>query len=128
MLKAFENNTFKPHGIIATFLIELGGNIVLIEVEVVDAPLDYNMLLRHSWFYTMTIVVSSVFRVFHFPHHGKVVTIDHLEYCMFDYKTNNGMYIPFISGYSIAYENVGVGMFKDSSLKGTFTLPPPLTT
>jgi hypothetical protein len=53
--------------------MELGGKIVSIEVKVVDAPLDYNILLRNSWFYAMMAIVSLVFRVLYFPHEGKVV-------------------------------------------------------
>ena len=44
-LKAFDERGFQPHGLLPTLSIELGGNIVSIQVEVVDAPLDYNMLL-----------------------------------------------------------------------------------
>jgi hypothetical protein len=32
-----------------------------VEVEVVDAPLDYNILLGWSWTYVMTMVVSTIF-------------------------------------------------------------------
>ena len=53
VLKAFDGHLFTPHGILAAFLIELWGKIVTMEVEVVNAPLDYNLLLRHSWFYPM---------------------------------------------------------------------------
>ena len=35
------------------------------------------------------------------------------------------MNIPFVSGSMGAYDSVGVSMFKDSSLMGTFTLHPP---
>ena len=45
LLKAFDGHTFKPHGIIPTFPVELGGKIVSVEVEVVDTPIDYNLLL-----------------------------------------------------------------------------------
>ena len=45
VLKAFDGHLFTPHGIFATFPIELGGKIVTVEVEVVNAPLDYNLLL-----------------------------------------------------------------------------------
>jgi hypothetical protein len=106
------------------FPMELDGKTVSIEVEVVDAPLDYNILLDHSWFYAMTILVSLVLNVLHFPHEGRVITIDPLEYCTLDYRTRNGMNIPFFSGSSRTYDIFGVGMFKDSSLMGTFTLPP----
>jgi hypothetical protein len=36
-----------------------------------------------------------------------------------------GSNIPFVGDSQSAYMSVGVGMFKDSSLMGTFTLPPP---
>ena len=48
MLKAFDGHVFKPHGIVRTFPIMLGGKVVTVEVEVVDAPIDYNFLLGQS--------------------------------------------------------------------------------
>ena len=59
----------------------MGGKIVSIQVEVVDAPLDYNLLLGRNWFYSMIVVVFSVFHMLQFPHEGKIVTIDQLHYC-----------------------------------------------
>jgi len=44
-LRAFDGHCFEPHGIIVAFPVELGGKTVSFEVEVVDAPLDYNILL-----------------------------------------------------------------------------------
>jgi hypothetical protein len=41
--------------------VQLGGKTVCIEVEVVDAPLDYNLLLVWSWTYAMQAVVATVF-------------------------------------------------------------------
>ena len=50
LLKAFNGHSFKPHGWNHPALpVELGGKTVMIEVEVVDAPLDYNLLLDQSW-------------------------------------------------------------------------------
>jgi hypothetical protein len=37
---------------------------VCVEVEVVDVPLDYNLLLGRSWTYAMTIVVSMFFECY----------------------------------------------------------------
>ena len=48
VLKAFDRHLFTPHGILAAFPIKLGGKTVTIEVEVVNAPLDYNLLLGRS--------------------------------------------------------------------------------
>ena len=45
MLKAFDGNVFKLHGIVPSFPITLGGKTVNLEVELVDAPIDYNLLL-----------------------------------------------------------------------------------
>ena len=58
----------------------MGGKTVAIEVEVVDAPLNYNLLLGRNWMYSMQAVVSSVFRVVCFPHNGKIVTIDQMAF------------------------------------------------
>ena len=44
-LKAFDKFDFQPHGLISALVVELGGKTISIQVEVVDAPLDYNLLL-----------------------------------------------------------------------------------
>ena len=49
MLKAFDGHVFKPHGIVPSFPVMLGGKTMNVEVEVVDAPIDYNLLLGRSW-------------------------------------------------------------------------------
>jgi hypothetical protein len=61
VLKAFYGHLFTPHRILVAFPIELGSKIVTIEVEVVNAPLDYNLLLGRSWFYPMKVVASTVY-------------------------------------------------------------------
>jgi hypothetical protein len=50
--------------------------MVKVEVEVVDTPLDYNLLLGRTWTYAMVVFVSSVFCTLCFPHQGKIMTID----------------------------------------------------
>ena len=81
VLKAFDGHLFTPHGILVAFPIELGGKTVTLEVEVVNAPLDYNLLLGRLWFYPMRAIASIVYRLVHFPHQGKIVSIDQLDYC-----------------------------------------------
>jgi hypothetical protein len=106
----------------------LGGKTVTVDVEVVNAPLDYNLLLGRSWFYAMTIVALSVFRCVQFPHQGKIVTIDQLDFCTPDARapvTNN---IPFLGDHQVTYESIGVGLLKYSILMGTFPTPLPPTT
>ena len=60
-LKSFGGRGFQPHGLLLALSVELGGNTISIQVEVVDAPLDYNILLGRNWFYAMTTVTSTVF-------------------------------------------------------------------
>jgi len=91
-------------------------------VEVVDAPLDYNLLLGRSWSYAMTAVVSSVFRLIKFPQNGNIVTIDQLSYFSSDPASAES--IQHIDKATIPYKDVGVGLVKDSGLLGTFPFPP----
>lgn len=50
--------------------------MIAIEVEVVDAQLDYNILMGQSWTYVMTTVVSSLFRMILFTLQGRIVKVD----------------------------------------------------
>jgi hypothetical protein len=121
-LKAFNGSSFKPYGVLPLLSIMLEGKSVNVEVEVFDAPLDYNLLLGRSWIDSMRAVVSTLFRVVCFPHQGKVITIDQLAFFNYDSRTSN---VPFISKTPPGYENVFVGLLKYSTLMGTFPIPPP---
>ena len=68
MLNVFVGHMFKPHGTLIMFPIEFGGKTISMEVKVVDAPLKYTLLLKHSWFYSMKAIVTLVFHVLCFPH------------------------------------------------------------
>jgi hypothetical protein len=54
-LKSFDGRGFKPFGVLNALPIELEGKTIIVEVEVVDAPLDYNILLGRSWIYAMSV-------------------------------------------------------------------------
>ena len=60
-LKAFDGHGFKPYGILNYFPVEMGDKTMSIDIKVVDDPLDYNLLLGHSWFYALSAVSSSIF-------------------------------------------------------------------
>jgi hypothetical protein len=121
-LKSFNGSGFKPYGVLPSLPITLEGKMVQVEVEVFDAPLDYNLLLGHNWIDSMHAVVLTLFSVVRFPHQGKVVTVDQLSFFNSDTRTGN---VPFIAKTPPGYENVGVGLLKDSSLMGTFPIPLP---
>jgi hypothetical protein len=125
-LKAFDGCGFQPHRLLQSFVVTLKGKTISVDIEVVDVPLDYNLLLGHSWFYAMTVIASSVFHILQFPHQGKIVTVDQLDYCTPDLHNSAVNNVPFL-GSSLGYESVGVGLLKDSSLMGIFPLPPPDT-
>jgi hypothetical protein len=95
---------------------------VCVKVEVVDAPLDYNLLLGQSWTYSMQDVVAIVFRVLLFPHEGRIVTIDRLSFSRPDLALGAPT-VPMIDNPQPGVVNVGVGLC--SSLMGTFYYPPP---
>ena len=44
------------------------GKIVTVEVEVLNAPLDYILLVVWSWFYPMRVIASTIYRLVRFPH------------------------------------------------------------
>ena len=48
MLIAFDGRSFRSHKILPCLKFHLGGKTVAIEVEVVDVPLDYNLLLGRN--------------------------------------------------------------------------------
>jgi hypothetical protein len=96
-----------------------------VEVEMVDAPLDYNLLPGHNWTYYMTVVVSSMFRVLCFPHEGKVVTIYQLSFTCSSFSALVGPSVPIIEIYQKETKNIGVGMYP--SLMGTFNFSEPIS-
>ena len=52
----------------------------MIDIDVVNVQLDYNLLLARSYMYAMRAVVSTIFRLMMFPHEGKIVMVDQLTY------------------------------------------------
>ena len=66
--------------------ITLGGKTICIDVMVVQVHLDFNLLLGRDYVYAMKAVVSTLFRVMHFHHDGKIVTIDQLSFVTPDHR------------------------------------------
>ena len=90
-------------------------------MEVVDAPIDYNLLLGRSWTYAIEVVPSSYFRCIKFLHEGKLVTIDQLSFC--NAPNEFGTVVPLVDNSTPACENIGVGIY--SSLMGSFNINAP---
>ena len=71
--------------------------IVLIDIEVVNNQLDYNLLLGRSYMYAMRAVASTVFHLMMFPHEGNIVTVDKLSYHDLQGLTAPTNFIPTIT-------------------------------
>jgi hypothetical protein len=121
-LKDFNGTSFIPYDVLPSLSITLEGKSVNVKVEVFDAPLDYNLLLGHSWIDSMRAIVSILFHMLRFLYQGKLVTVDQLAFFNSDSCTSN---VPFISKTPPSYDNFRVGILKDSTLMGTFSIPPP---
>jgi hypothetical protein len=122
LLTTFDGCSFRPHGIVPSFPVQLGENTVCVEVEVVDAFLNYNLLLGRSWTYAMQVVVATVFWILLFPHEGWITTIDQLSFSRPD-PSLGASAVPMIDNPQPSVVNVGVGLFP--SFMGTFDYPPP---
>ena len=61
MLTVLDGRSFWLHNILPSLKVHLGGKTIAIEVEVVDAPLYYNLLLVQNWMYSMQAIASSLF-------------------------------------------------------------------
>jgi hypothetical protein len=93
-----------------------------VKVEVVDAPLDYNLLLGRSWTYAMQAMVAIVFWVLLFLHEGWIVTTDQLSFSRPD-PALGASTVPMFDNPQPDVVNVGFGLCP--SLMGTFDYPPP---
>lgn len=124
LLTTFDGNSHGPHGIILAFPIFVGGKVVNIKVEIIDANLDYNILLGRNWIYEIDVIISTLFRVLCFPHEGKIVKVDQLDYSPVDPHANSHSIVPLVDNPHQLIENLGFEMY--SSLMGTFDLPTPI--
>ena len=150
-LRAYDGNPTKSQGILPHVPITLAEKIVLIDIEVVNAQLDYNLLLGRSYMYSMRVVASTIFRLMMFPHEGNIVTVDQLTYHDLQGLTVPTNIIPTITTIkpqgipthanvvpaintmvhntpATPLLNMGPGLFVDTTMMAPFPLvSPPLT-
>ena len=119
----FDGRTYTPYGILSSLQVDLGGNTVEIEVEVIDGNLGYNILLGRPWIYAMVVVVSTYFRKIAFPFQGGITIVDQQTFLPNSSQVTGS--IPMIHGSSQSLQNIIVGLLKYPTLMGNFSLPPP---
>jgi hypothetical protein len=127
-LRSYDGRPSSPEGLFQNVPVELGGKTILIDIEFIDAPLDYNILFSHSYMYAMKAVASSVFRTMMFRRNGKIMTIDQVSHYEPNPSVNLDNILPLIHTNQDTYPLVemGPGIFKDPSLLGTYHGAPPL--
>lgn len=75
------------------------------------------MVLCYENYSLINILVNNV------PHKGNIVKIYYFSYYTSDPASTNN--VPYLRKSVIHYEDVGVGLLKDSTLMGNFTISPP---
>ena len=75
-LWAYDGHPTNAQGILPHFPITLAEKIVLIDIKVVNAQLDYNLLLGRSYMYATRAIASTIFHLKMFPHEWNIVTVD----------------------------------------------------
>ena len=71
----------------------------------------------------MIAIVSTYFRIISFPHKGTITVINQLSFFASTSQVTGS--IPFFHLPQLEFQNIGVGLLKDSTLMGTFALSPP---
>ena len=64
----------------------LGWKTISVDVMIIQDPLYFNLILGRHYVYAMKVVVSTLFRVMHFPHDGNIVTIDQISFITPDHR------------------------------------------
>lgn len=116
-LCAYYKRSSQPKGLFQNVLVELAGETILIYIEVVNAPLNDNIILGHSYMYTMKAVVSLLLHTMMFSHDGKIITLDQLTY--YEPRPPMNLYNVFITieanQHLLSYIEMGPDIFKDST-------------
>jgi hypothetical protein len=127
-LRAYDGQPSSPEGIFQNFPIELEGKTILINIEVIDTPLNYNILFGCSYMYVMKDVASYVFQAMMFPHNGKIITIEQVSHYEPNHSSNIYNILPLVHTSSNTYPLMDMApiIFKDPYLLGAYPEAPPL--
>lgn len=128
-LRAYDRHPSAPVGLYLGMPVQLADKNMLIDIEVLDTQLDYNILLGLSHMHKMLAVASSVFQVMMSSHDRRIITIDQLTY--YEKKAISALdgVLPFISSsheWITTYAEHNQCQFKPPTLLGTFPRNPPV--
>ena len=60
-LCSYDGRDSQPHGILLNVTVKLHDKIVLIDTEVFNSQLDYNLIMVHSYMNHMKFIISKIF-------------------------------------------------------------------
>ena len=105
---------------------DICGKTIHVDIEFIDAPLDYNILLGRNYTYVMSVITSMFFHKMCFPHEWKIVTINQLTYYEPTSVTSLESIISsmFDKQSSTPPTSVSPRVYTYSSLLGGFHGPP----
>ena len=92
-LRAYDSHPSTPVGLYQNVPIFLAGKTVHIDIEVLDAHLDYNILLGQSYMYSMSVIASFVFCIM-ISHEDRIITVDQLTHSEKRPVTNTDVILP----------------------------------
>ena len=150
-MRDYDGHPTKAQGILPHVPIMLAEKTVMIDIKVVNAQLDYNLLLGRCYMYAMRAVALTVFLLMMFPHKANIVMVDQLTYHDLQGLIALANVIPTITTTKLQGAtahaniilatntvventptsqplNVGPGLFTDPTMMAPFLLvSPPLT-
>ena len=128
-LRAYDDRPSTAVSLYQNVLVCLVGKTIHIDIEVLDAHLDYNILLGKNYMYAMPAITSSVFHIMMFPHEDRIITVDQLTHNKKRPLKNTNVILPYVDtvldGLS-RYQEYGPGQFKSLSILGSFLGDPPI--
>ena len=95
-LRAYDGRPSTHVGLFQNVPVSLAGKTVHIDIKVLDAHLDYSILLGRSYMYTMYAIESSILCIMMFPHENRIITVDQLTHTKNHPLTNTNMVLPYV--------------------------------
>jgi len=89
--------------------------MVLIDIEVLDAQFDYNILFGQSYMHAMLAIVSFIFWTMMFHHKDCIITISQLTHSEKWNLTNTNVILPYVDTSTNAltqYQEYDPGLLK----------------
>ena len=95
-LRAYDSHPLTPIGLFKNVPIFFSSKTVHIDIEVLDAHLEYNIILGKSYMYAMSAITSSIFCIMMFPHEDWIIIVDQLTHTEKRPLNSTDMVLPYV--------------------------------